>query len=94
MPYVFVEELAEGQEAADVVERAQYDQLAAELDTANTNLEAAVDKGVALEAEVKEAKRKYATAFLAKPVEHVAQQPVEVPKTVGSGFDALFGGGM
>lgn len=81
MPYVFVEELAEGQEEADVLEASSYRELQTSLDEINNSLEImtkerdglqrsydeAVSERDRLEQELGEAKTKFANAFLSSP---------------------------
>lgn len=81
MPYVFVEELAEGQEEADVMEASSYRELQTSFDELQTSLEGmtaerdelqrSYDESVSardsLEQELVEAKTKFANAFLSSP---------------------------
>lgn len=81
MPYVFVEELAEGQEEADVLEAASYRELQTSLDEIQNSLDImteerdglqrsydeAVSERDRLEQELGEAKTKFANAFLSSP---------------------------
>ena len=81
MPYVFVEELAEGQEEADVMGAASYRELQTSLDELQTSLDGmtaerdelqrsydeAVSARDSLEQELCEAKTKFANAFLSSP---------------------------
>lgn len=63
MPYIYVEELGEGQEAADVVERADYDAVITERDEVITQRDGAIDRAEAAEADLKAQKQKYADRF-------------------------------
>lgn len=74
MPYVFVEELAEGQEEADVLEATSYrelqtslDAMTAERDELQRSYDEAVSERDSLEQELGEAKTKFANAFLSSP---------------------------
>ncbi len=74
MPYVFVEELGEGQEAVDVRSVDEYNALEIELDTAvgaRDELQHSYDELVnerdSLAAELDDAKTKFANAFLSSP---------------------------
>ena len=67
MPYVFVDEVPEGMELADVVERAEHESLLDSLKTAENMRDDAIQKAEELEKELHEQKRKYAETFLSKP---------------------------
>lgn len=74
MPYVFVEELAEGQVEADVFDASAYNELqtslegmTAERDELQRNYDEAIGARDNLERELGEAKTKFANAFLSSP---------------------------
>lgn len=67
MPYIFVEELMEGQTEADVVERADYDAIITERDEVLTQRDTAIDRAETAESELKAQKQKYADAFFNTP---------------------------
>lgn len=67
MPYVFFDELEEGQQEADVVERAVFDELAERLEQAESQRDAAIDRAVKAEDDYKGMRQKYADTFLSKP---------------------------
>lgn len=64
MPYVFREELADGEEAADVVERADYSQLEMSLATVTGERDKAIARAEEAEGEAARMKDKYAKRFL------------------------------
>jgi len=92
MPYVFVEELAEGQEEADVVERAEVDALTQTLNETQERLDQAVQRGMEWQEEVKKVKRDYADKFLATPIEKSQRAPITPPSCIGGSFSSIFGG--
>lgn len=67
MPYIFVEELQEGQEEAQVVERAEYDGLSQQLEEAREQRDQAIERAETAEEGWREAKEKYANTFLTTP---------------------------
>lgn len=99
MPYIFVEELSDGQEAADVVERETLKVIGGERDAAKSEveeiqakLETAESERTKLIEELAEAKSKFANAFLdgaigSKPVEKTNEN--EAPCAIST-FDELF----
>lgn len=99
MPYIEVEELEEGQEAADVRSADEYNALEVERDTAvgeRDELQRMYDElsgeRDSLAAELDDAKRKFADSFLSSPERAKEMQRREMrseesaPKT----FDTLF----
>lgn len=93
MPYIFVEELEEGQEAAEVRSEEEYNTLQATLDDvisardelqeANETLTAERDN---LTSQLTEAKTKFANAFLSGTQPKQEQQNIIEPKN----FHSLF----
>lgn len=67
MPYVFVEELDEGQEAAEVVEVGEVETLKAQLEETREQRDQAIERADAAEKGWQEAKEKYANTFLTTP---------------------------
>ena len=67
MPYIFIEELPEGTEEADVVERGEYDGLSQQLEEAREQRDEAIARAETAEAGWREAKEKYANTFLTTP---------------------------
>lgn len=67
MPYIFVEELQEGQEEAQVVERGEYDGLSQQLEEARSQRDEAIARAETAEQGWREAKEKYANTFLTTP---------------------------
>lgn len=64
MPYIEVEEVPEGTEAADVVSRADYDAVVQERDSTIEQRDTALGRISEMERSVREAKAKYAEAVL------------------------------
>lgn len=67
MPYVFVEELEEGVEGADVVERSEYEQLRASVDELASQRDTLIERAETAEKDAREARDKYAHAFITSP---------------------------
>ena len=64
MPYVFYEELPDGMEEADVVERAELDSTLEELEAAREQRDQAIERAEAAEDGWRKSKEKYANTFL------------------------------
>ena len=64
MPYIFVEEIEEGVEYADVVSAEDYSTLQASFEDLVMQRDAAIERAEAGEAEAKRMKDKYASRFL------------------------------
>ena len=88
MPYIFVEELQEGQEEAQVVERAEYDGLSQQLEEAREQRDQAISRAESAEQGLREAKEKYANTFLSKPPTRL--EPKEKPKLSAQSISELF----
>ena len=88
MPYVFVEELSDGQTEADVVERDEYVQLQASLEEIRNQRDTAIERAVEAERGWSEAKEKYANTFLTTPSKIIdnSQMTAYKPATIGSLF--------
>ena len=67
MPYIFVEELEEGQQEADVIERTEHDALQQQLEETRTQRDQAIERAETAEKGWNEAKEKYANTFLTTP---------------------------
>ena len=92
MPYYFQEEALEGYEEVDVVPRSDHDAVVKELDEVRTQRDSAIARAEAAEAGWKEAKEKYANAFLTTPARIKSEMEQHVkedgrPKT----YAELFG---
>lgn len=93
MPYVFVEELGEGQEEADVVERDVTDAIADERDEARSQVESLTSERDSLAQQLNAAKTKFADAFLSTPQKAVEEQKQNVHKQDSvSSYSELFNG--
>ena len=68
MPYVFVEELPEGAEEADVVSREDFESVSQSLFDANVSIEGLADRAIQAENDLGALRRKYANAFMKTPV--------------------------
>ena len=66
MPYVFQEELNEGQTEADVVERSEYESLNTQLQAALDQRDQAIERAVKAEGDYGKMRQKYADTFLNK----------------------------
>lgn len=93
MPYVFMEELGEGMEEADVVDRDAYTTLETERDVLQLERDEANGKVESLKAELESAKTKFADAFLTTPERMKSVQASDIAEdSVPQTFDALFAG--
>ena len=91
MPYIFREELSEGEVEADVVERSDYDAVITERDEIITQRDEAIVRAEAAEKGWEESRNKYADAFLSSPA-RVKQNQIDDTKRDGQmqTFSALF----
>ena len=64
MPYIFKEELDDGEAPADVVERENYDAVITERDELITQRDALIERAQVAEDGWREARNKYADAFI------------------------------
>lgn len=92
MPYIFVEELPEDAEEADVVERSELDSAITERDDARNQRDEAIERATQAESDLKAQKEKYANTFLSsrQKTPEPNKKPV-APKTmdmfkIGGGF--------
>lgn len=91
MPYAYYEELPEGIEAADVVDRSEYDAVITERDEIATQRDGAIERAESAEADARKAKEKYANAFLTTPNRVKEEQKANVKKDSGvQSFAQLF----
>ena len=89
MPYVFYDEVPEGMEPVDVVERSEHDSILESLRNAESMRDAAIERAESLEHDLKEQKKKYAETFLSTPkpsIDPIHKEPVHNPQT----FSELF----
>lgn len=88
MPYVFYDELPEGLQEADVVERAELESLNEELEQAREQRDQAIERAQAAEKGWEESKQKYANTFLrSKPPEPNPPKPLDLrPQTINELF--------
>ena len=90
MPYIYVENLEEGFEEADVVERSQYAELETQLEEAKNQRDNAIERAVQAEGDYSKMREKYANTFLGKPrnMETYRDEPkIDMPQSL----DELFG---
>lgn len=87
MPYIFVEELPEEVEEADVVERSELDSAITERDEARTQRDEAIERAVSAENDLAKQKEKYANTFLSKKPEKKEEPTLSKPV----GLSNLFG---
>lgn len=87
MPYIFVEELEEGQEAAEVVDKSDYETLDSLYQEAQNQRDAAIERAVNAESDYSKMRQKYADTFLKTPTRTSKQSPeVTLPQSI----DELF----
>lgn len=92
MPYIYVEEVPEGTEAADVVEQKHYDALAEELATAADQRDEALQQLAESRKETRAAKAKYAKYILDGGTKDKDEdQKPEAPRVEGMTVEKLFG---
>lgn len=89
MPYVFVEEIQDGQEEADVVTREDFESVSQSLFDANSNIESLTDRAIKAESDLDALRRKYANAFMKTPVPSKEDLGVK-PDTGAHTFEELF----
>ena len=89
MPYVFYDEVPEGMEPSDVVERSEHESILESLRTAESMRDAAIKKAEELEKDLHEQKKKYAETFLSKPATN-SLPAIEEPKHAPQSFSELF----
>lgn len=89
MPYVFVEELSEGQEEADVVTREDFESVSQSLLDANSDIESLTDRAIKAEGDLDTLRRKYANAFMKTPVPSTEDLTTK-PDTGAHTFEELF----
>lgn len=83
MPYVFYEELPEGLEEADVVERSELDSLTEELNNAREQRDQAISRAETAEDGWEKAKQKYADTFLSRKPPKSDPEPLNLqPQTL------------
>ena len=79
MPYVFVEQIEEGQQEADVIERTDFDTIREELETIKNQRDAAIERAVKAEEDYSKMREKYANTFLSnKPAPHNDSKPLNL----------------
>lgn len=87
MPYIFVEELEEGQEPAEVVDKADYESLDSLYQEAQNQRDAAIERAVNAENDYSKMRQKYADTFLKTPTRTSKQSPESIlPQSI----DELF----
>lgn len=87
MPYIFVEELEEGQEPAEVVDKADYETLDSLYQEAQNQRDAAIERAVNAENDYSKMRQKYADTFLKTPTRTPKQSPESIlPQSI----DELF----
>ena len=67
MPYIYVENLEEGQEEADVIERSEISDIQIQLEEAKSQRDMAIERAVKAEDDYSKMREKYANTFLGKP---------------------------
>lgn len=87
MPYIYVETLEEGQEPADVVERAEFDSLNEMLGQAQDQRDQAIERAVNAESDYSKMRQKYADTFLRTPSQTKPAETANLPQSL----EELFG---
>lgn len=88
MPYIFVEELEEGQEAAEVVDKSEYDTLDSLYQEAQNQRDAAIERAVNAESDYSKMRQKYADTFLKTPSKIQKQTPESIlPQSIDELFE-------
>ncbi len=91
MPYIYVEEVPEGTEAAEVVSQENYDSLAEELAATMGQRDEALQHLEESRKETRAAKAKYAKYILDGDKSKDEDQKPETPKAEGMTVGKLFG---
>lgn len=91
MPYIYVEELPEGTEAAEVVSQENYDSLADELAATMGQRDEALQHLEESRKETRAAKAKYAKYVLDGGDKEAEKEPEVQPKAQGMTVERLFG---
>lgn len=90
MPYVYYDELPEGMEESNVVDRAEHETLLESLRTAESMRDAAIQRAEDFESQLHEQKKKYAETFLSKSPAPKGHEPVKEPNSTPQTFEDLF----
>ena len=72
MPYVFVEQVEDGMQEVDLIERSELDTITEELESVKNQRDAAIERAVKAEEDYSKMREKYANTFLSnkpKPTE-------------------------
>ena len=88
MPYIFVEELPEDAQEADVVERSELDSAITERDEARSQRDEAIERAAAAESDLEKQREKYANTFLKRKRE---PEPSNDEYEKPTGISSLFG---
>ena len=67
MPFIFVEELQDGQEEAQVIEQSVHNEILRQLEDAREQRDQAIERAEIAEKGWRESKEKYANTFLTTP---------------------------
>lgn len=79
MPYVFVEQVEEGMQEADVIERSDFDALSEELESVRNQRDSAIERAVKAEEDYGKMREKYANTFLtSKPKKEEMSKPINL----------------
>lgn len=97
MAYIYYDDdnIPEGMEAADVVERSEYDTVITERDEIITQRDSAIERAEIAEKGWEESRNKYADAFLTSPARVKQEQEEDIKydgKTPTTTFSDLFNG--
>ena len=77
MPYVFVEQVEDGMQEVDLIERSELDTITEELESVKNQRDAAIERAVKAEEDYSKMREKYANTFLSNP-----KKPTNTPKPI------------
>lgn len=90
MPYIYVDEIPDEVEEAQVVEQFEFDNLQSDYETVIAQRDEAIGRAEVAEAALKESKQKYANAFLSTPARIDNDGGEEKINLTAQSIDSLF----
>lgn len=90
MPYIYVDEIPEEVEEAQVVEQSEFDNLQNDYEIVIAQRDEAIGRAEVAEAALKESKQKYANAFLSTPARIDNDESGEKVNLTAQSIDSLF----
>ena len=91
MPYIYVENLEDGQEEANVFTQEEMEQANSRIAELEEQRDTAIDRAVDAENNYKELKDKYARTFLSKSKEPLNAPKIQSEKIGAQSLEELFG---